>query len=180
MLRIDRVLGSRLETAFSEEIHRLEHRGAVDVVNIPVADLDRRRLLATTRAGEELAIALPRHQKLFDGAVLLIDDARAIVVRAATERWMRLEPRSISDAIELGYHAGNLHWRVRFQGEALFVALEGRPEDYTARLGEMIAARRVGVSILDEEVRDGVGEKGAQKSDGEIATKDHFHHDGHR
>jgi urease accessory protein len=180
MLRIDRVLGSRLETAFSEEIHRLEHRGAVDVVNIPVADLDRRRLLATTRAGEELAIALPRHQKLFDGAVLLIDDARAIVVRAATERWMRLEPRSISDAIELGYHAGNLHWRVRFQGEALFVALEGRPEDYTARLGEMIAARRVGVSILDEEVRDGVGEKGAQTADGEIATKDHFHHDGHR
>ena len=180
MLRIDRVLGSRLETAFSEEIHRLEHRGAVDVVNIPVADLDRRRLLATTRAGEELAIALPRHQKLFDGAVLLIDDARAIVVRAATERWMRLEPRSISDAIELGYHAGNLHWRVRFQGEALFVALEGRPEDYTVRLGEMIAARRVGVSILDEEVRDGVGEKGAPAADGEIATKDHFHHDGHR
>jgi urease accessory protein len=62
----------------------------------------------------------------------------------------------------------------------LFVALEGRPEDYTARLGEMIAARRVGVSILDEEVRDGVGEKGAPAADGEIATKDHFHHDGHR
>ncbi len=171
MLRIDRVLGSRLETAFSEAIHRLEHRGAVDVVNIPVADLDRRRLLATTQAGEELAIALPRHQKLFDGAVLLIDDARAIVVRAATERWMRLE--------ELGYHAGNLHWRVRFQGEALFVALEGRPEDYTARLGEMIAARRVGVSILDEEVRDGVDERGTPTGDGEVATKDHFHHDGH-
>jgi urease accessory protein len=179
MLRIDRVLGSRLETAFSEEIHRLEHRGAVDLVNIPVADLDRRRLLATTRAGEELAIALPRHQKLFDGAVLLIDDQRAIVVRAATERWMRLEPRSISDAIELGYHAGNLHWRVRFQGEALFVALEGRPEDYTARLGEMISARRVGVSIMDEEERDGAGEKGTQIGDGQVATKDHFHHDGH-
>src|SRR4030088_2256380 len=155
MLRIDRVLGSRLETAFSKKIPRLEHRGAVDVVNIRVADLARRRLLATTRAGEELAIALPRHQKLFDGAVLLIDDARAIVVRAATERWMRLEPRSIGDAIELGYHAGNLHWRVHFQGEVLFVALEGRPEDYTARLGEMISARRVGVSILDEEEGDG-------------------------
>jgi urease accessory protein len=106
MLRIDHVLGSRLEPAFSEEIHRLEHHGAVDVVNIPAADLARRRLLATTRGGEELAIALPRDQKLFDGAVLLIDSKRAIVVRAATERWMRLEPRSISDAIELGYHAG--------------------------------------------------------------------------
>jgi urease accessory protein len=154
MLRIDRVLGSRLEAAYSEELGRLADRGAVDVVNIPVADLVRRRLLATTRGGEELAIALPRHQKLFDGAVLLMDGERAIVVRAATERWMRLEPRSIHDALELGYHAGNLHWRVRFQGEALFVALEGRPEDYTGGLGEMIAARRIGVSILDEEIRD--------------------------
>jgi urease accessory protein len=93
---------------------------------------------------------------------------------------MRLEPRSISDAIELGYHAGNLHWRVRFQGEVLFVALEGRPEDYTARLGEMISARRVGVSILDEEERDGgSGEHGTQPGDSPVAAKDHFHHDGH-
>jgi len=167
MLRIDHVVGSRLEDAFSEEIHRLEHRGAVDEVNIPVADLARRRLLAVTRAGEELAIALPPHQKLFDGAILLIDGERAIVVRAATGRWMRLEPRSISDAIELGYQAGNLHWRVRFQGEAMVVALEGRPEDYTARLEEMISARRIGVSILDEE--EGRGAASDQQTEDGLA-----------
>ena len=157
MLRIDRVLGSRLEPEFSEELHRLEHRGAIDVVNVPVADLARRRLLITTRGGEELAIALPRNQKLFDGAVLLLDDKRAIVVRAASERWLRLEPRSISDAVELGYHVGNLHWRVRFGGEVLLVALEGRPEDYTARLENLIASRRVGVTVLDEDVHDPAG-----------------------
>jgi urease accessory protein len=157
MLRIDRVLGSRLEPEFSEELHRLEHRGAIDIVNVPVADLARHRLLITTLRGEELAIALPRHQKLFDGAVLLLDDERAIVVRAASERWLRLEPRSISDAIELGYHVGNLHWRVRFGGEVLLVALEGRPEDYTARLENLISSRRVGVTVLDEEVHDTAG-----------------------
>ena len=154
MLRIERVLGSRLEPELSQELHRLEHRGTVDIVNVPVADLARRRLLITTRGGEELAIALPRDQKLFDGAVLLLEDARAIVVRAATERWLRLEPRSISDAIELGYHVGNLHWRVRFDGEVLMVALEGRPEDYLARLEGLVAARRVGISVLDEETPD--------------------------
>jgi urease accessory protein len=157
MLRIDRVLGSRLEPEFSEELHRLEHHGAIDIVNVPVADLARRRLLITTRGGEELAIALPRNQKLFDGAVLLLDDKRAIVVRAASERWLRLEPRSISDAVELGYHVGNLHWRVRFGGEVLLVALEGRPEDYTARLENLIASRRVGVTVLDEDVHDPAG-----------------------
>jgi len=149
MLHIDRILGSRLELEFAERIHNLEHRGAVDLVNIPSADLARRRLLTITSGGEELAIALPREQKLFDGAVLLIDGSRAIVVRAATERWLRLEPRSLGDAIELGYHAGNLHWRVRFEGEILFVALEGRPEDYIARLQDLISTRRVVYSVLD-------------------------------
>ena len=172
MLRIDHVLGSRLEPAFSQEIHRLEHRGAVDVVNIPATDLARRRLLAR-RSRARVAIALPRDQKLFDGAILLIDGERAIVVRTATERWMRLEPRSIGDAVELGYHAGNLHWRVRFKGEVLLVALEGRPEDYTARLGEMISGRRVGVSILDEESEGDVGNQ-----DLLTATEQHYHHDG--
>jgi urease accessory protein len=175
MLRIERVLGSRLEPGLSEQLHQLEHRGAVDFVNVPVVDLARRRLLISTRGGQELAIALPRNQKLFDGAVLLLDDARAIVVRAATQRWLKLEPRSISDAIELGYHVGNLHWRVRFGGEVLFVALEGRPEDYTARLEGLIASRRVGVSIFDEEAAD--GEDGLPPDDGSQRLYPRHHHD---
>jgi urease accessory protein len=171
VLRINHVLGNRFDLAFAETIHNLEHRGAVDLVNIPVADLARRRLLINTRGGEELAIALPREQRLFDGAVLFIDNNRAIVVRAATERWLRLEPRSISDAIELGYHAGNLHWRVRFEGEILFVALEGRPEDYTSRLGDLISTRGIGVSVLDGEE----GEGGHQHRAKEDIHHDHSH-----
>ena len=150
MLRIERVLGSRLDPGLSEQLHQLEHRGAVDIVTVPSADLSRRRLLITTRGGEQLAIALPRDQKLFDGAVLLVDEIRAIVVRAAGERWLRLEPCKIEDAIELGYHAGNLHWRVRFDGKVLLVALEGRPEDYVARLAGLVESHRVRVSILEE------------------------------
>jgi urease accessory protein len=76
----------------------------------------------------------------------------------------------------LGYHAGNLHWRVRFQGEVLFVALEGRPEDYTDQLGEMISGRRVGVSILDEE-DDGGGQSAAQSGEVSLSAEDHSHHD---
>ncbi|NEW93816.1 urease accessory protein UreE [Rhodopseudomonas sp. BR0M22] len=175
MLRIDHVLGSRIDPSFSEDLHRLEHRGGVDVVSIPVADLSRRRLLATTRGGRELAIALPRHEKLFDGAVLFIDADKAIVVRAGTERWLRPEPRSIADAIELGYQAGNLHWRVRFEGEALFVALEGRTEDYIARLDELIASRRIGVSIIDQES----GESGRREDEAPHVGGHHLHGHGH-
>ncbi|WP_315838804.1 urease accessory protein UreE [Bradyrhizobium prioriisuperbiae] len=178
MRRIDHVLGSRLDPTLSERLHDLEHRGAVDVVQLPVADLARRRLLAITRGGQELAIALPRDQRLFDGAVLFLDSKEAIVVRAGTQRWLRLEPRSISDAIELGYHAGNLHWRVRFEGEVLLVALEGRAEDYTARLGELVSARKVGVSVLDDDESNGDHDHGADDDDagGHRARDGGFHH----
>src|SRR5260370_3655662 len=111
MLLIERVLGSRLEPAFSTRIHELEHRGAIDLLMVPAADVARRRLRVTTRGGADVAIALPRDQHLFDGAVLLVEPDRAIVVRVDEERWLRLQPRAIADAIELGYHAGNLHWR---------------------------------------------------------------------
>jgi urease accessory protein len=149
-LNINHVLGSRLEPSFSEKIHRLEHRNAVDELRLSGAELERRQLVTTTEGGQELAIALPHHQRLFDGAVLLLDDARAIVVRMSGQRWLRLEPRSLRDAIELGYHIGNLGWRVRFEGEVLFVAVQGRVENYVVRLGELIWSRRVGMSVLDD------------------------------
>ncbi len=150
MLRIDRVLGSRIEAPFAEALHDLEHHGAVDILPLAAGDVSRRRLRAQTRGGEDLAISLPRDQTLFDGAVLLMDQARAIVVRVNAERWLRLSPRSIADAVELGYHAGNLHWRVRFAGETLLVALEAPVDDYVARLGGLISERRVGAAVVGE------------------------------
>jgi urease accessory protein len=150
MLRIGHIIGSRLEPAYSEKLQRLELRNAVDELRLSPDHLDKRELTATTRGGQEVAIALPRHERLFDGAVLLLDDNSAVVVRAAGQRWLRLQPRSISDAIELGYHIGNLGWRVRFEGEVLFVAMQGRAENYVVRLGELIWSRRVGISVQDE------------------------------
>jgi urease accessory protein len=177
MLRIEHVLGSRIDVDLAERLHRLEHQGAVDVVTIPAVDLARRRLLIATHRGEELAIALPRNERLFDGAVLLLEADRAIVVRAATERWLRLEPRAISDAVELGYHVGNLHWRVRFAGEVLLVALEGRPEDYTARLENLITARRVGVTVLDEDAADTAdAQEPSAAADGPVPHPHHHEH----
>jgi urease accessory protein len=148
MLLIEHVLGSRLEPALSEQIHELEHQDAVDLLTVPAADVARRRLRATTRNGTDVAIALPRDQRLFDGAVLLLEPQRAIVVRVKEQQWLRLQPRSIADALELGYHAGNLHWRVRFEGESLLVALEAPPDDYLARLGTLVSDRRVVSSLV--------------------------------
>ena len=151
-LNIHHVLGSRLEPSFSEKIHRLELHNAVDEVSLSAASFEQRELRATTRGGQELAIALPRHENLFDGAVLQLSDDQAIVVREAGRRLLRLQPRSISDALELGYHIGNLGWPVRFEGDVLIVNIEGRVENYVVRLGELIWSRRVRISVQDDSV----------------------------
>jgi urease accessory protein len=150
MLRIGHIIGSRLDPAYSEKLQDLELRNAVDELRLSPDDVGQQELTATTRGGQDLAIELPRHQRLFDGAVLLLEESRAIVVRTAGQRWLRLAPRSISDAIELGYHVGQLGWRVRFEGEVLFVAVEGRPENYMVRLGQLLWSRRVRMSVLEE------------------------------
>ena len=149
MLRIEQVLGSRLDPAFAERIHQLEHRGAVDLLTMTAADVSRHRLRATTESGTEVAIALPRDEQLFDGAVLVLENDRAVVVRVAQECWLRLQPLAIADAIELGYLAGNLHWRVRFAGAAMLVAMEAPMDDYLARLGALTGDRRVACSLAD-------------------------------
>ena len=146
---IDRILGSRLDAGIAGPLHDLEHRDAVDTLVLQGADTARRRLRATTERGEEIAVALPREQTLHDGAVLLLDSDRAIVVRVAGERWLRLVPGSLADAIALGYHAGNLHWRVRFDGAALLVALEAPEQAYLDRLGDLVAGGRVGASVVE-------------------------------
>jgi urease accessory protein len=150
MRHIERVLGSRAEAHLAEALHALDDRGAVDVLTLAPGDVSRRRMRVRTQSGEDLAIALPRDQTLFDGAVLLLEAGRAIVVRVATERWLRLAPNSIADAVELGYHAGNLHWRVRFAADTLLVALEAPVEDYIARLGSMVTEQRVATTIIAE------------------------------
>ena len=148
MLLVDRVIGSRLDPVLSERLHDLAHLGRLDHLTVPTSELARRRFRATSAGGEEVAIALPRDQVLYDGAVLLLDEERALVVRVDAQQWLRLQPRSLADAVELGYHAGNLHWRVRFRGEALLVAVEAPVSDYLDRLGSLIGDGRVTASVI--------------------------------
>lgn len=147
-IEVTRVLGSRLDPDLAERLHDIGHHGTVRHVELATADTARRRLRATASDGTEVLIALSREDRLFDGAVLELSPASATIVRVKGERWLVLEPASAADALELGYHAGNLHWRVRFEVGRLLVALEAPAGDYLARLGELVAR-------LKHEVREG-------------------------
>lgn len=145
MLHLTTILGNVADPALAQRLHDLDHRGGIEHVAIAPRDVGRRRLRVSSDRGTDCAIALARDQRLTDGAVLLLEPARAIVVRLGEQRWLMLRPRDQAAAVELGYHAGNLHWKVRFDGADLLVALDGPAEAYTARLASLIDAGRVAV-----------------------------------
>jgi urease accessory protein len=143
MLKVETIIGSRVERTLEQKLHDLSHSGVIDLVIVQPGDLERRRLMARTEAGDDVVITLPRHQKLFDGAVLYLDEKRAVIVKSGEQRWLRLSPRTAADALELGYAAGNLHWRVRFDGPDLMVAQDGPAETYFARLQHLFSSGRI-------------------------------------
>lgn len=145
MLKITTIVGLATDQALHERLHDLVHRDAVETIRLERQDMQRHRLRAETDKGTDCAIALPRDSGLEDGAVLYLDDDRAVVVRAADERWLKLAPRDAAAALELGYHAGNMHWRVRFESGLLAIALEGPEKAYRDRLEAYLADGRAGV-----------------------------------
>jgi len=149
MPHLTEILGSASDPAFREPLHDLEYRNQVEYVVLSPQDTARRRMRVTTEGGTDCAIALPREARLFNGAVLLLEDERAIVVRVEDESWLRLHPTSSANAIQLGYHAGNLHWRVRFDRDDLLVALEGPETDYIERLAELVQGGGVVVGMTE-------------------------------
>ena len=142
LCHLERIIGDRAEPDLAHRLHHLAHDGRLETIAVPVADLPRRRFRAVTDQGTECAVALPRETPLFDGAVLLLEDARAIVVKVGEQAWLRLRPAP-GFALELGYLAGNLHWRVRFADGLLLVAVDVPRERYLARIEEHLAAGRV-------------------------------------
>ncbi len=118
----------------AEKLHRLSHGGRLEEIRLSAADTARKRLRVTTDKGTDCAIALNRDASLENGSVLLLEDERAIVVRMVETKWLRIAPADAAAALELGYFAGNLHWRVRFDGGVLEIALEGPEQNYLDRL----------------------------------------------
>ena len=139
MITITRILGTASDPSLADKLHHLEHKNRVETLVVDRDDTLRRRLRGKTDKGTDIAIALERGDQLVDGAVLLLEDSRAIVLRETQQRWLRLMPRDADAAIEAGYCAGNHHWRVRFEPGALLVATQGPAEHYVDRLDPLLS-----------------------------------------
>lgn len=147
MLKLESIVGAANDPAIAERLHHLDHHGLVEYLSLSSEDTQRHRLRASTDSGTECAIVLDRSQHLYNGAVLMLTDEKAVVVRMLETQWLTMAPRDTAAALELGYFAGNMHWAVRFEGAWLRIALQGPVERYLERLQSFIAdgrARQIG------------------------------------
>jgi len=149
MLRLHGIVGHETDPAYHARLHALSHRHGVELMFVPHDEAARKRFRITTDRGTDCAVSLDRDEELVDGALLHIDEDKAIVVRFGRQRVWRLRPANPAAALKLGWNAGNLHWRVRFEGDWLVVPLERPLEEYRARIAPLL---RVGEIV--EEVED--------------------------
>jgi urease accessory protein len=143
MMTITAIVGTASDPSLAERLHHLEHEDRVETLVVGEEDAARRRLRGTTDKGTDIAIALAPGDKLTDGSVLFIDASRAIVLRTAEPRWLRLTPRDADAALEAGYCAGNHHWKVRFEPGAILIATQGPAEHYVDRLEPLVRSGRI-------------------------------------
>jgi urease accessory protein len=143
LLVLNEIIGQAGDPGISGRLHELDHLGRVEYITLSKEDALRHRVRVVTDHGTECAVVLRRSARIVDGAVLLLEDDRAIVTRLSERSWLSLAPRDIAAALELGYQAGNSHWSVRLDGPVMRVALEGPERHYLDRLGALFSDHRV-------------------------------------
>jgi urease accessory protein len=93
----------------------------------------RRRVV--TRAGRELALALPTGSALTPDDVLHVGPDWYVVVEAAPEAVLAVRPASREEGLRVAFEVGNRHFPLALDGERLLVADDPAMEQLLRRLG---------------------------------------------
>jgi len=143
VLRLNGIIGQTNDPQFFDKLHHLQHDGRVERIILGAEDAARHRLRVQTDAGSECAISLPRDQRLTNGSILLLEQDRAVIVIMRDEELLKLLPSDTAAALELGYFAGNMHWKVEFDQSLLRVAVQNGTLFYLDRLAPFFRDGRV-------------------------------------
>lgn len=140
MRTFTRVVAHVSDTGISEAIARLDARGQLHRLSVSAAEFGRRRFRALDQHGTEFGVALARHDDLRDGAVLHLDEDTAVVIQATRPPRLVIRAVTLAGALQLGWSAGHLHWKVRMDDAQLSVLLEDPREEYLRRIEPLIRA----------------------------------------
>jgi urease accessory protein len=145
METISGTVGHETDEAIAQRLHRLDHHGLVERVYVSEPLIGRRRFRVTGDRGNEYGIVLDGDPADLDGRVVLLTEDRAVVLHRGEPRTLTLRATDLAGAVQLGWHAGHLHWRVRFEGDQLVVLLDAPESDYLDRIEGFLASGAIEV-----------------------------------
>lgn len=143
MIKIYKILGNIHDSDIANKIHSLSHQDKVEYIELDHDNLRRKRFRTKTDKGTDCAVTISRNQELSNGSVILLENDRAIAIKMKVDEWLSLKPVDTTAAIELGYFAGNMHWRVKLGSEHLDIALESPKEFYLERLKNFFNQKKI-------------------------------------
>lgn len=88
-----------------------------------------------TQGGRELVLALPTGTVLTPGDVLYVASDWYVVVDAAAEPVIAVQPRSREEAVRVAFEVGNRHFTLALDGERILVPDDTAMEQLLGRLG---------------------------------------------
>ncbi|WP_341358681.1 hypothetical protein V5H98_13015 [Georgenia sp. M64] len=141
-------VGREFDGALADELHRLEHANRVERIYLPEPLVGRRRFRATSDRGTEFGIVLDQDPNDIDGLVLLLEPDRAVVLHRGAPETLVLRATDVAGGIQLGWHAGHLHWRVRTEGDRLVVLLDAPADEYLTRITTFLDSGQIEVAEL--------------------------------
>jgi urease accessory protein len=143
MLRLHGIIGHADEASHAELLRTLGHRDRIEFLYLRPSDAGRKRFRLRTDRGTDCAVSLDRDEDLTDGSLLYLAPDCAIIARFGEQAIWRLLPVDHGAALKLGWNAGNLHWRVRFEGDYLHVLLDAPLHTYRARIQSLLNSGEV-------------------------------------
>jgi urease accessory protein len=139
------IVGNSSDPEIRGILATLEARDQVSHIAVRRSNLGKRRFKASDQSGTEFGIALSRNETIADGSVLLLSAHHAVIIDAEDDPSLNLSAVTIEGALQLGWQAGHLHWKVRTEKHKLVVALEGPVDDYLKRIEALVEAGHVRV-----------------------------------
>ncbi len=124
---------------------------AVDELDLTAEERERAHLRARSRGNRELIISLPRGEELHDGDVVYIEDGVAVVVAAAPEDVLEVNPRTTREWALTAYQLGNLHRPARFLPDAILTPYDRSSAETLRALG--VATHRLKRGLVGERCR---------------------------
>ncbi|TCH98912.1 urease accessory protein UreE [Roseococcus sp. SYP-B2431] len=131
-------------------------------------DRFRRRKRYETAGGIPFVLDLAEAQVLRDGDGLLLDDGRAVLVRAAEETLVEVRASSASHLVRLAWHIGNRHLPAELQADRILIR-----EDH------VIEAMLRGLGATVTKVRAPFNPEGGAYGEHNRSSHQHFREHGH-